>query len=149
MCPRVMFFFLFILLLQRLLKIVYNISGILLIKIKVWFLYQWCYFVSLSCMSAAGLDMSLMLWWACMLSSHFSPQNFSTVTLCTVPGSKQCGATPGEETTTRDSSLMCVWTQQAFVSGTFQWQLGFSSSIIQNTGFQGWFPDVTVLINII
>lgn len=29
-----------------------------------------------------------------MLSSHFSPQNFSTVILRTVPGSRQCGATP-------------------------------------------------------
>lgn len=53
----------------------------------------WCCY---SVLSAAGFDMPLMLLWACMLSSHFSPQKFSTVTLQTVPGSRQCGATPLE-----------------------------------------------------
>ena len=33
----------------------------------------------------------------CMLSSQFSPQNLSDVTLQTVPGSRQCGAIPGDK----------------------------------------------------
>lgn len=59
------------------------------------------YCVPLCCMFPALFDMSLMLLWACMLSSHFSPQNVSTETLRTVPGSRQCGATPAEQATAR------------------------------------------------
>lgn len=70
----------------------------------------WCYSVSLSCMSATCLDMSLILLWACMLSSHLSPQNFSTVTLRTVPWSRQCGAMPGDKSTViKVNTLFCMW----------------------------------------
>lgn len=71
--------------------------------------FRCCY----SVLSAAGFDMPLMLLWACMLSSHFSPQKFSTVTLETVPGSRQCGATPLETTaTTKDNLMGHIWTQK-------------------------------------
>lgn len=106
----------------------------------VWFLYHGGVALFLSAVSDAGLDMSLMLLWACMLSSHFSPQNFSTVTLHTVPGSRQCGATPGEETiATKDSSLVCILTTQFIVPSIFQWQLGFTSSAVPSNSFPVWF----------
>lgn len=47
-----------------------------------------------------------MVLWASMLSSHFSPQKLSTVTLRTVPVSRQCGATPIQTATTKKDGLM-------------------------------------------
>lgn len=87
-------------------KILYTMSVILLITFFLILTSHRCHFVSVSCVSVANLDMSLMLLWACMLSSHFSPQNVSTVTLRTVTGSRQCGATPGEKTTANKGQLI-------------------------------------------
>lgn len=44
--------------------------------------------------SVVGFDILLIVWCFCILSSQFCPQKSSTVTLLTVPGSKQWGATP-------------------------------------------------------
>lgn len=85
--------------------------------LKRYLIIQSFYSVSLGSVSA-GLDMSRMVLWACMLSSHFSPQNFSTVTLWTVPGSRQCGAIPvGEDNSSKgqlvylhmNKRALCLW----------------------------------------
>lgn len=79
----------------------------------------WCCY---SVFSAAGFDMPLMLLWACMLSSHFSPQKFSTVTLQTVPGSRQCGATPLENNNHNKRQLDGSQMNKKKAKRNFKWQ---------------------------
>lgn len=69
--------------------------------------------------------MFLMLLWACMLSSQLSPPNFSTVTLWTVPGSRQCGAIPAE-TNKKHSSHMNT-------AHYFHWTPVCVGTVVQNT----------------
>lgn len=107
-----------------------------------WLKFDSCITVVSFHLLSAGLDMSLMLLWACMLSSHFSPQNFSTVTPRTVPGSKQCGATPGGGNDSNKGQLVDLHTNK-----TARCIRHFShrGSVMQNFRFKGCFPDITVI----